>query len=72
MTSQYPPDVPADEGELEHCSEPGCEATVKNHYWGRVKADLWFFQKNGDAWCPDHHPEWVAAWRARKKAREEQ
>lgn len=48
------------------CSRKGCPSTIKNDYWSKVKADDWFFQQNGDAWCPNHHPEWVAAWRAKK------
>lgn len=27
-------------------------------------------QRNGLAWCPDHNPDWVAEWRAKKKAKE--
>jgi len=49
------------------CSQEGCTETVRNHYWGRVKSG-WFFQKTGEAWCPEHTPEWVASWRARKEA----
>lgn len=55
--------------ELIHCSHEGCEASVKNHYWGKVKADDWFFQKTGEAWCPEHIPEWVETWRRWKAAR---
>lgn len=28
-------------------------------------------QRNGDAWCPDHTPDWVAEWRIKRKAKEE-
>lgn len=27
------------------CSFPGCKNEIKNHYWGHVKAEDWFFQK---------------------------
>lgn len=48
------------------CAEPDCTRTIKNHAWGRIKADNWFQQKDGKVWCPDHRPEWYAAWRARQ------
>ena len=50
------------------CSGPGCPKTYTPHEWGSKAAQRagWFLQRNGDAWCPDHHPEWVAAWRARQ------
>ena len=48
------------------CSADGCEAKVANHRWGHIKAAGWFFQKTGEAWCPDHTPDWVTAWRAKK------
>ena len=57
---------------LVRCAEPGCEATVKDHAWGKIKADGWFFTKTGEAWCPDHNPEWVAEWRARQMRLAEQ
>lgn len=42
-----------------------CDRTVKDHYWGRVKAHDtgWLIQKNGTAYCPDHLPDWVEGWR---------
>lgn len=49
------------------CDEKGCTKTVKNHAWGRIKADGWFFTREGGVWCPDHRPEWYAAWRRGKK-----
>jgi hypothetical protein len=51
------------------CADPLCPNEFKAHYWGSVKAHGagWFIQKDGTAWCPDHTPEWVAAWRARKE-----
>lgn len=52
------------------CAEPGCEKSIPDHYWGRVKdGDGWFQQRNGDVWCPDHIPGWVEAWRQRRDAR---
>ncbi len=49
------------------CAEPGCEAKLPNHAWGRIKASPdWFEQRDGTIWCPDHHPAWVADWRARQ------
>lgn len=52
---------------LIHCAEPECPATIKNHRWGKTKADGWFFSRRDDtAFCPDHIPPWVAEWRAQK------
>lgn len=54
------------------CKADGCEAKVKNHKWGKIHAvqDGWFFGQHPSAdppiWCPDHLPEWVESWRARK------
>lgn len=49
------------------CSFPECDSRIKDHAWGHIKASDWFFQKNGDSWCPEHIPEWVEGWRARQK-----
>lgn len=49
------------------CSEEGCDKTIKNHLWGHIKADGWFFSKDGSLFCPDHVPAWVADWRKRKR-----
>ena len=47
----------------------GCDAKIKDHAWGHIKADDWFFSKQtGNLFCPEHIPDWVPAWRARKKA----
>lgn len=55
----------------DHLSEDkknDCEAKIKNHAWGRIKAEGWFFSRDPDrAYCPNHIPSWVAEWRARKK-----
>jgi len=58
-------------GGLQHafCDHPSCSMFVKAHAWGYIKANDagWFFQRNGDCWCPDHIPEWVPAWREKMK-----
>ena len=54
------------EGSTVSCSQADCDATVKNHRWGKIKAEGWFFQRDGQAWCPTHVPEWVAEWRANR------
>lgn len=50
-----------------HCSIDDCPERVADHYWGHVKAEGWFFSKDGAAYCPQHVPEWVAGWRERKQ-----
>jgi hypothetical protein len=53
--------------------ETGCGRTFwDSGRWSKTKAqdEGWFFQQNGAAWCPDHVPAWVAAWRAGKTAAE--
>lgn len=50
------------------CSYAGCSATLKNGAWSKIKAN-WFFQKNGDNWCPLHQPEWVSMWRKQKESK---
>lgn len=52
--------------ELNYCSSRDCMNSIKNNAWSRIKAEGWFFQHNGDVWCPDHIPDWVEAWRANK------
>lgn len=51
------------------CDAEGCKARVRDHAWGVIKADGWFFQKNGDSWCPDHIPDWYWEWKGVKKPR---
>lgn len=58
----------SDDGKWTLCSEPNCDNKFKNHAWGQIKADDWFHQKNGDHWCPEHIPEWVEEWRAKRAA----
>lgn len=53
----------SEDGEWFVCDHPGCEVKIKNHYWGRVKAEGWFFQKTGEGFCPEHVPPWVLDWR---------
>ena len=48
------------------CLADGCPNTIKNHAWGKIKAEGWFFSRDGSAYCPEHVPEWVDAWRASK------
>lgn len=50
------------------CDHPGCTNRFKKTYWDMISAgeEGWFQKKDGDAWCPDHTPEWVAGWRARQ------
>jgi hypothetical protein len=52
------------------CGVPGCPATYAPYKWGQIRAQSagWFFPKDpgkGGPWCPEHLPDWVAAWRAR-------
>lgn len=49
------------------CASVGCDNSFMPHAWGAIKSHDkgWFHQKNGDSWCPDHTPEWVAEWRQR-------
>lgn len=62
--------APAPGGEI-RCCHSGCTATVKAHYWGKVKSgtDGWFHKQDGQSWCPEHIPSWVGTWRASKKGR---
>lgn len=51
---------------LTRCTAPSCTASIANHAWGHIKAAGWFFQKDGQQFCPDHVPDWVESWRASK------
>jgi hypothetical protein len=51
------------------CKDKECDQKIKDHMWGRIKATGWFFQKDGSAYCPDHIPEWVPAWREQRDSR---
>lgn len=50
------------------CAQPGCERSFPVHKWGQITAhrEGWFHQKDGTSWCPEHVPDWVEKWRARK------
>lgn len=50
------------------CAAEGCDRTFRDHQWGQTKAhnEGWFHQRDGRSWCPEHTPEWVAEWRARR------
>lgn len=56
----------AEDGEFLVCDEPGCENKIKNHRWGKIKAEGWFFTKKGIAYCPEHEPAFVKDWRKKK------
>lgn len=52
------------------CTYEGCTATVKNHYWGKVRAhaDGWFMSSDEKVIrCPEHLPDWVIPWREKKR-----
>jgi hypothetical protein len=50
------------------CSKEECQKSYIRDHWGTKQANRegWFLQRNGDAWCPDHNPDWVAEWRAKR------
>lgn len=56
---------------LVYCSEAACESNHPCGKWGDIKAlnDGWFAMQNGTVFCPDHVPEWVAGWRAKRAPR---
>jgi hypothetical protein len=50
----------------------GCQASHPGSRWDSMKADKagWFHSRAEEcAWCPEHVPDWVPAWRARQAAR---
>lgn len=50
------------------CSEPECPNSIRGHRWGQIKAEGWFFSKDGvTRYCPDHIPDWVEAWREKQR-----
>ena len=67
MTDGFPTHVTP----LKECAEPGCTETFKDHRWGHGKAQGqgWFLQRDDTAWCPQHNPDWVAAWRLKQALR---
>jgi hypothetical protein len=54
------------------CKASGCKNDFFPDKWGAMEAQRlgWFLQKNGDSWCPEHIPDWVAEWRARRVKKE--
>lgn len=50
------------------CDHPGCSRQFKLTHWDSISAgnEGWFQKKNGEAWCPEHIPEWVSTWRERQ------
>lgn len=52
------------------CAQEGCGRTFRDHQWGATQAhkEGWFHQQNGDSWCPEHNPDWVKEWRAKRAA----
>lgn len=48
------------------CDERGCNEQIKNHHWGKIKAEGWLFSKDGKAFCPKHLPDWLIEWREKK------
>jgi hypothetical protein len=49
----------------------GCEASIRGskHYRMKAQHEGWFssFRENL-AYCPEHVPDWVPAWRDRRQA----
>ena len=62
----------SEDGEWAFCSGETdgvpCESKIKNHRWGRTKAEGWFHSRQLDEiFCPLHIPAWVGEWRAKKE-----
>lgn len=56
------------DGRYIECNGPDCMNRLKNHRWAKTKAIDWFFMASADqAFCPDHIPDWVEAWRKSKE-----
>lgn len=48
----------------------GCEASVpgSKHHQVRAQQEGWFFSRREHlAYCPEHVPDWVSAWRERRR-----
>lgn len=48
------------------CAEKDCNAWHRNKSrWDAMHAndDGWFFERNGNVWCPRHRPAWLTTWR---------
>lgn len=50
------------------CAQPRCKESYSKSRHETIAAGHkgWFMQKDGQAWCPKHTPDWVASWRERK------
>lgn len=64
------------ETSVTHCARAkdlSCTAQFRDSgRWARTRAQEagWFFPRGEDkAYCPDHHPPWLAAWQARIAAK---
>lgn len=55
------------------CRNPTCGNDYFPDKWGRMEATRkgWYIGRNGEAWCWEHIPAWVAERRERKKAEKE-
>lgn len=51
------------------CSIKGCRTSYSKDMWSSIKATEagWFQQKDLTAFCPEHVPDWVPAWRAKQR-----
>jgi hypothetical protein len=60
--------VDINDGQDTRCAGTGCPRTFPDHKWGRIRAaaDGWFLTRGGQAWCPEHLPEWYTAWKTGK------
>jgi hypothetical protein len=52
------------------CSANGCTVTHPGDKFASIRAKDagWFHRRDGsEAFCPEHLPDWVVSWRARKQ-----
>jgi hypothetical protein len=49
------------------CAQKDCNNEIPSHAWSIIKTEGWFHQMDSKSWCPEHTPEWVAEWRAKKE-----
>jgi hypothetical protein len=57
------------------CSEKECQESIPNNKWAKIRAgspkkgEGWFFSMEDPkiAHCPNHLPDWVPAWREKKR-----
>lgn len=55
-------------GRYIQCDHLGCKRKIKNYRWARIKAsNTWFHSQDGQSFCPDHLPKWVAEWREARR-----